>query len=253
MIAVLGKKIGMTQVFDESGVSIPVTVLEVGPCVVTAVRTKELDGYEAVQLAFGERKEKHLRKSEIGTFKKLGVKAHRYLREIRTEKIGNLHVGDEVKADNFEVGDFVDVVGTSIGKGFQGVVKRHGFRGGHAGHGSMFGRVPGSIGQSSNPKRVLKGMRAAGHMGDERVTVQNLKVVKIDAENNLIAVRGAVPGVEDRLVIIRESLKRGKGRDWKVISRRVESEKAKALQETEKVDDAKTEGPKSSDIEAKKE
>lgn len=231
MIGVLGKKIGMTQIFDEAGISIPVTVLEVGPCLVTAVRTKDRDGYSAVQLAYEERKEKQLRNSEIGVFKKLGVKAHRFLREIRTEKTENLNVGDAVKVDNFEVGDFVDVVGTSIGKGFQGVVKRHGFKGGHAGHGSMFGRVPGSIGQSSYPKRVFKGMKAAGHMGDERVTVQNLKVVKVDAENNLIALRGAVPGVEDGFVIIKEALKRGKGKDWKVVSKQAGTSKGSEKKE----------------------
>jgi len=217
MLGLLGKKIGMTQIFDDKGTSIPVTVLEVGPCMVTAVRAKNREGYSAVQLAFGEKKVKRARKSEQEYFKKLNVELSRYLREIRTEKAEQLKVGDEVRVDNFEVGDYVDVIGTSIGKGFQGVVKRHGFKGGGKSHGSMFGRVPGSIGQSSFPKRVFKGLKAAGHMGDERVTVQNLKIAKIDAANNLIAVRGAVPGVEDGLVIIREALKRGKRNDWKVV------------------------------------
>jgi large subunit ribosomal protein L3 len=219
MIGLLGKKIGMTQIFDESGHAIPVTVLEAGPCVVTAVRVKDKHGYNAIQLAFGEAKEKRLRKSESGFFKKLGVPLARYVREIRTDTVEGLKVGDEVRVDNFETGDYVDVIGVTIGKGFQGVVKRHRFRGGPKSHGSMFGRVPGSIGASSFPSRVVKGMRAPGHMGDERLTMQNLKVIKVDSVNHLIAVRGAVPGVEDGFVILREALKRPKGKTWKVVEK----------------------------------
>ncbi len=218
MKGLLGKKVGMTQVFDEGGQSIPVTVLEVGPCVVTGIRQKEKDGYDAVQLAFGEKKEKSARKPQIGFFKKLGMPLKRWIREIRTDAAG-LKVGDELGADNFAEGNFVDVEGVSIGKGFQGVVKRHHFRGGPKSHGSMFGRVPGSIGASSFPSRVVKGMRAAGHMGAERHTTQNLKVIKVDAENHLIAVRGAVSGVEDSLVIVKEALKKGKTSPWKVVEK----------------------------------
>ena len=190
MKGLLGRKVGMTQVFDENGQAIPVTVLEVGPCLVTGLRQKEKEGYSAVQLAFGEKKEKSATKSHLGFFKKLGFPLRKWLREIRTDVTG-LKVGDELRADNFEEGNFVDVEGFSIGKGFQGVVKRHHFVGGPKSHGSMFGRVPGSIGASSFPSRVVKGMRAAGHMGAERNTVQNLKVIKVDAENHLMAVRGA--------------------------------------------------------------
>ncbi|OGW70040.1 MAG: 50S ribosomal protein L3 [Omnitrophica bacterium GWA2_50_21] len=221
MKGLLGRKVGMTQVFDENGQAIPVTVLEVGPCLVTGLRQKEKEGYSAVQLAFGEKKEKSATKSHLGFFKKLGFPLRKWLREIRTDVTG-LKVGDELRADNFEEGNFVDVEGFSIGKGFQGVVKRHHFVGGPKSHGSMFGRVPGSIGASSFPSRVVKGMRAAGHMGAERNTVQNLKVIKVDAENHLMAVRGAVPGSEDCLVIVREALKKNKTSPWKVVEKAAE-------------------------------
>lgn len=231
----------MTQIFDENGHNVPVTVLEVGPCMVTAVRRKEKDGYNAVQLAFGEKKESRARKPDIGFFKKLGMPVKRYVREIRSEIVETLNVGDELRADNFEAGGYVDVVGTSIGKGFQGVVKRHRFTGGLKSHGHMFGRAPGSIGASSFPSRVVKGMRAAGHMGAERCTVQNLKVIKVDPVNHLIAVRGAVPGVEDGLVIVRESLKKGKGKGkaWKV----VEKVKAKEPESPESSEPAQASQP----------
>jgi len=220
MIGLLGRKLGMTQIFDAKGHAIPVTVLEVGPCFVTAIKHQEKDGYSSVQLAYGEIKENHVRKSELGFFKKLVLPPKRFIREIRHEASPKLKVGDELHADQFETGDYVDVEGVSIGKGFQGVVKRHHFAGGPKSHGSMFGRAPGSIGASSFPSRVVKGMRAAGHMGAERTTVQNLKVMKVDLENNLIAVHGAVPGVESGLVIIREAVKRGKGKSWKVIEKK---------------------------------
>lgn len=221
MKGLLGRKVGMTQVFDENGQAIPVTVLEVGPCLVTGIRQKEKEGYTAVQLAFGEKREKRATKAHAGFFKKLGFPLKKWLREIRTDVTG-LKVGDELRADNFEEGNFVDVEGFSIGKGFQGVVKRHRFAGGPKSHGSMHGRVPGSIGASSFPSRVVKGMRAAGHMGAERNTVQNLKVVKVDAENHLLAVRGAVPGSEDCLVIVREALKKDKTSPWKVAEKPAE-------------------------------
>lgn len=230
MKALLGKKVGMTQVFDENGQCIPVTVLEVGPCLVTGVRQKQKEGYDAVQLAFGEKKEKSARKSQLGFFKKLGLPLRRWLREIRTDVTG-LKVGDALAVDNFTEGNFVDVEGTSIGKGFQGVVKRHHFTGGPKSHGSMFGRVPGSIGASSFPSRVVKGMRAAGHMGAERNTEQNLKVIKVDVENNLIAVRGAVPGAKDSFVVVREALKKGKTASWKVVEKAAKAAEAAAPSE----------------------
>lgn len=233
MIGLLGKKIGMTRIFDENGQAIPVTVLEVGPCLVTGVRQKEKDGYNAVQMAFGEKKEKRATKPHVGFFKKLGLPLKSLIREIRTDQVAALKVGDELRADNFEPGEFVDLIGVSIGKGFQGVVKRHHFTGGLKSHGHMFGRVPGSIGASSFPSRVVKGMKAAGHMGAERVTVQNLKVIKIDAENNLIAVRGAVPGVEESYVEIREALKRGKRKAWKVVEKQGEKAEKPAAAEGE--------------------
>jgi large subunit ribosomal protein L3 len=206
----------MTQLFGEEGRTIPVTVLEAGPCTVTRLRTKEKDGYTAVQLGFGTRKEKHTRKPLLGQFKKAGLAPVRYLREIRTDDLEGLEVGTQLKVDLFEAGDFVDVEGHSIGKGFQGVVKRHHFKGGSKSHGSMFGRVAGSIGASSFPSRVVKGMRMPGRMGGQQVTVQSLKVVKVDAENNLLVVKGAVPGTEDGFLVVRSALKRRKEKKWKV-------------------------------------
>lgn len=206
----------MTQIFDEEGRQIPVTVLEAGPCVVTQVKTKQKDGYNAVQLGFDEKKERLTSKPLLGHFKKAGVSPRRFVREIRTDDLEGIEVGKELKADQFEAGEYVDVVGISIGKGFQGVVKRHHFKGGPKSHGSMFGRVAGSIGASSFPSRVVKGMRMPGQMGDSQVTVQNLKIIKVDLESNLLVVGGSVPGTEDRCLVIRTALKRGKPRKWKV-------------------------------------
>ena len=216
MIGLLGRKVGMTRVFDDQGRAIPVTLLEVGPCVVTALRTKVQHGYDAVQLGFGARKESRVPRPVLGQFKKIGLVPKRFVREIRTEVLTGLEIGQELKVDQFEVGEYVDIEGVSIGKGFQGVVKRHNFRGGPKSHGSMFGRVAGSIGASSFPSRVVKGMRMPGQMGNARVTVQNLKVVKVDPENHLLAVRGAVPGTEEGFLVVRTALKRGKTKQWKV-------------------------------------
>ncbi|MBI3306715.1 MAG: 50S ribosomal protein L3 [Candidatus Omnitrophica bacterium] len=220
MIGLLGKKVGMTQIFNEDGRQIPVTVLEVGPCYVTALRTKEKHGYNAVQLAFGKVKEKRMTKPLIGQFKKIGVAPRKWQQEIRSENLEGLKVGDTLSAGLFQAGDFVDIEGTSIGKGFQGVVKRHHFKGSASkSHGSMFGRVPGSIGASSFPSRVVKGMRAAGHMGNEQVTIQNLKIMKVDELNHLLAIHGTVPGVENSFLIVRTAIKRGKknkSNSWKV-------------------------------------
>lgn len=216
MIGLLGRKIGMTQLFNEDGEAIPVTVLQVGPCAVMRVKTKETDGYNAVQLGFGEKKESRTSKPLLGQFKKLGLTPRSFIREIRTDELENLEVGQELTVDNFEAGEYVDVEGISIGKGFQGVVKRHHFKGGPKSHGSMFGRVAGSIGASSFPSRVIKGMKMPGQLGNQRATVQNLKIFKVDPENHLLAVTGAIPGTEGRCVVIRTALKRGKAKKWKV-------------------------------------
>jgi len=222
MIGLLGKKIGMSQIFDGEGQQIPVTVLEVGPCFVTALRTKEKNGYLGVQLGFDAVKEKSLNKPKLGALRKATVPPVRFIREIRTEDIANLSVGSELHAENFEVGEYVDIEGVSIGKGFQGVVKRLNYKGGGAGHGSMFGRVPGGIGSRAGGvgcrKKVSKGKGLPGHMGDEKICIHNLKVMKVDAENNLLALSGSVPGAEGGYLIIRSALTRGKKGSWKVRS-----------------------------------
>lgn len=200
----LGKKLGMTQVFDESRLT-PVTVIEAGPCRVVTIKTKERDGYEAVQLSYGEVKERKLSRAELGHLKKQQAPASRVLREF--EKVGDVAVGQSVTVGMFKKGDWVDVVGVSKGKGFQGVVKRHHYAGGPESHGSMFHRAPGSIGASSYPSRVWKGKTLPGHMGAERVTVQRLKVVDSRPEENLLFVRGAIPGATNGLIVVRKSKK----------------------------------------------
>lgn len=200
----LGKKLGMTQVFDESRLT-PVTVIEAGPCRVITVRTKDRDGYEAVQLSYGEVKERKLSKAELGHLKKQQAPATRVLREF--EKVGEATVGESVTVGMFKKGDWVDVVGVSKGKGFQGVVRRHNYGGGPESHGSMFHRHPGSMGASSYPSRVWKGKTLPGHMGAERVTVQRLKVVDSRPEENLLFVRGAIPGATNGLIVVRKSKK----------------------------------------------
>jgi len=202
----LGKKLGMTQVFDPTGRALAVTVIETGPCVVTQLRTEETDGYDGVQLGFGTAK--RLNKPDAGHLKASGANS-RYIREIRTDGNGDLTVGQTVTADVvFKAGDAVDVTGQSKGKGFQGVVKRHHFSGGPKTHGqSDRWRAGGSIGAGTTPGRVFKGMKMAGHMGNERVTVQNLRVVDVDTERNLVLIAGAVPGANGGLVTIRQSVK----------------------------------------------
>ncbi len=200
----IGKKLGMTQVFDETRLT-PVTVIEAGPCRVVAVRTKAQDHYEAVQLSFGEVKERSLSKAELGHLKKSQAPATRILREFK--KDGESAVGQLVTVGMFKKGDWVDVIGVSKGKGFQGVVKRHHYAGGPESHGSMFHRAPGSIGASSFPSRVWKGKTLPGHMGAERVTVQRLKVVESRSEENLLFIRGAVPGAANGIVVVRKSKK----------------------------------------------
>lgn len=200
----IGKKLGMTQVFDETRLT-PVTVIEAGPCRVVAVRTKAQDHYEAVQLSFGEVKERRLSKAELGHLKKNQTPATRILREFK--KDGESAVGQVITVGMFKKGDWVDVIGVSKGKGFQGVVKRHHYAGGPESHGSMFHRAPGSIGASSFPSRVWKGKTLPGHMGAERVTVQRLKVVESRSEENLLFIRGAVPGAANGIVVVRKSKK----------------------------------------------
>ena len=208
--ALIGKKVGMTQIFDENGVVIPVTVIEAGPCVVAQVKTLENDGYEAVQLGFGEIKEKHLNKPEKGHFAKANVAAKKHLREFRLDSIEGIKVGDELKADVFAAGEKVDVQGTSKGKGFQGVIKRHGQHRGPMGHGSMYHRRPGSMGPTSTPGRVFKGKKLPGHMGVETVTIQNLEVVRVDLDKNAILVKGSIPGNKGSIVKIRSAVKASK-------------------------------------------
>ena len=203
MSGIIGKKLGMTSIFNEDGKNVPCTVIEAGPCVVTQVRTEEVDGYEAVQLGFGEAKEKNTPNALKGHFKKAGTTPKRKLAEFKGFE-SELALGTEVLVDVFEEGEFVDVTGTSKGKGFQGVVKRHGFGGvGQATHGQHNRlRAPGSIGAASYPARVFKGMRMAGQTGNEKVKVLNLQVLKVDAENNVLIVKGAIPGSNGSYVIV---------------------------------------------------
>ena len=204
MSGLIGKKIGMTSIYDENGKNIPCTVIEAGPCVVTQVRTKEVDGYEAVQLGFDDKAEKQSNKALDGHFKKAGTSAKRRV----VEFIGfeeEYKLGDEINVDHFEEGEFVDISGTSKGKGFQGVVKRHGFAGSERTHGQQsMNRAPGSVGAASYPARVFKGMKMGGRMGGSRVTVQNLRVLKVVKDKNLLVVKGAVPGHNNSYVIIQK-------------------------------------------------
>jgi large subunit ribosomal protein L3 len=203
----IGKKVGMTQLFGPDGSVHPATVLKAGPCVVSQVKTADKDGYEAVQLGFVEAKAHKENKPTEGHFKKAGVPPTRVRREVRVKAGGDpLKAGDQVNVSIFSDGERVDVIGTSRGKGFQGVVKRHHFRGGRASHGSMFHKAPGSIGASSYPSRVVRGMRMGGHMGSAGVTIRNLKVLRVDAENNLLLVEGPVPGGPNSVVVIRKAV-----------------------------------------------
>ena len=203
----IGKKVGMTQLFAADGTVSPVTVIKAGPCVVAQVKSADRDGYAAVQLGLVEAKPTRENKPSAGHFKKAGVPPTRVRREVKLAAGAEApKAGDQVGVSIFADGERVDVIGTSRGKGFQGVVKRHHFAGGRASHGSMFHRAPGSIGASSFPSRVVKGMRMAGHMGSDRVTVRNIKVLRVDAENNLLLVEGAVPGGPNSVVVIRKAV-----------------------------------------------
>lgn len=205
---IIGKKIGMTQIFDEAGKVVPVTVIEAGPCVVTQKKTIENDGYDAVQIGFGYISDKQVTKPLKGHFDKADLPAKRHLREFRLEDTSELNIGDVIKPDIFEAGETIDVSGTSKGKGYQGVIKRHNQAIQRASHGGgPIHRHPGSIGNSATPGRVIKGRKLPGQMGAERVTVQNLTIAKIDVENNLIAIRGAVPGPKGGIVQITNAIK----------------------------------------------
>jgi large subunit ribosomal protein L3 len=209
MEGILGRKLGMTQIYAEDGTVVPVTVIKAGPCLVVQRKTVETDGYEAIQIGLvEERPAKKVSQPRAGHFKKAGVAPVRRVAELKVTGDDEAKAGDEIKASIFAEKEWVDVIGTSKGKGFQGVVKRHGFAGGRATHGSMFHRAPGSIGSSAYPSRVFPGMRAGGRMGGERITVKNLQIVKVDAEQNLIYVRGAVPGPNSGYLTIRRA-KRG--------------------------------------------
>jgi large subunit ribosomal protein L3 len=208
---ILGKKLGMTQIFDENGTAIPVTVIQAGPCAVVQKKTVESDGYTAVKLGFEDIPEKKLTKPEKGLFTKIKVTAKRHLREFRTDDADKFEVGQEIKVtDMFSNGDRIDVSGISKGKGFQGVIKRFGTSRGPETHGSMYHRRVGSMGAGTSPGRVFKGKHQPGHMGMDKITVQNLDVVRVDGERNLLLVKGAVPGPKGGLVAVRETVKSGK-------------------------------------------
>jgi large subunit ribosomal protein L3 len=208
MAGILAKKIGMTQIF-ENGKLIPVTVVEAGPNYILQKKTVESDGYTAVQLGFDEKKEKNTTKPILGIFKKAGVKPQRFVKELRVSSVDGYELGQEIKADVFKGIEYVDVIGTSKGKGTSGVMKRHGFSGNRATHGvSLNHRLGGSIGMSSFPGKVLRGKRMAGRLGNATVTVQNLKIVKIDAENNVILLKGAVPGSKNGYIVIQSAVKK---------------------------------------------
>ena len=206
---ILGKKVGMTQIFDESGTAIPVTVIEAGPCSIVQIKTADGDGYQAVQLGFGHRKERRVNLPERGHFKKADVETCRYLKEFRADSLDGLSVGSQIDVGIFSSGEYVDVAGTSKGRGFAGVVKRWGFKGGRASHGSeQDHRRPGSIGASAYPSRVFKGKKMPGRLGGKRVTIQSLQVIQADTDRNLLIVKGAVPGPPNGLLMIKKSVKK---------------------------------------------
>jgi large subunit ribosomal protein L3 len=205
---ILGKKIGMTQIFGEGGKKFPVTVLEAGPCTVQQVKAGEKEGYVAVQLGFSDVKEKNVKKPQREYLKKKKLQMKRFVKEIKCDESADAKVGDEVTNVIFQEGDYVDITGVSKGKGFQGGVKRHGWSGGRASHGSMFHRAPGSMGASSYPSRVHKGHNLPGHMGHGKVTIQNLEVLEVDASNNTIVVKGAVPGPNGSYLVIKYATKK---------------------------------------------
>lgn len=233
-LGILGKKIGMTQVYRDNGRIVPVTVIEAGPCYVLQVKSGDKDGYDAVQLGFIEKKEKNVTKPILGRFKKINITPKRFIREIRISNEQKFEIGQQLKVDVFEIGDAVDITGTSIGKGFQGGMKRWHWKGGKKTHGSMSHRRPGSIGSSTDPSRVFKGHHLPGRMGGDTVTVQNIEVVKVDLENNLLVVEGAVPGAVNGLLFIKKAKKRLKAKIPQIVIVKEKKEKAKAKAEPAK-------------------
>ncbi|MBI4977449.1 MAG: 50S ribosomal protein L3 [Spirochaetes bacterium] len=210
MMGILGKKLGMTTVFVDNGTAVPVTVLEAGPCLITQIKDVPSDGYKALQLGYGDIKDKHLAKPMAGHFKKQNVKAQRYLREFKIDDVAKYAIGQEIKVDIFSKGDYIDVTAITKGKGFQGVMRRHGMSGGPESHGSNFHRRPGSIGQRTFPGRVFKNHHHPGHMGSTKVTIQHLKVIDIKIDDNLIIVCGAIPGARNTIVKLTSSTKQKK-------------------------------------------
>ena len=207
---IIGKKVGMTQIFDEKGNVIPVTAIETEGNIVAQIKTVETDGYQSVQLGYGDVKDKHINKPEAGHFAKAKIANKKHLREFRLDSVENYKVGDEVKVDIFEAGEKVDIQGTSKGKGFQGVIKRHGQHRGPMGHGSMYHRRPGSMGATSTPGRVFKGKKLPGHMGKVTVTIQNLEIVKVDTDKNVLLVKGSVPGPKGAILKVKSTVKASK-------------------------------------------
>ena len=207
MNGILGRKLGMTQIFTEDGIMVPVTVVEAGPMVITQLKTVENDGYQTIQVGYGEVKEKSLNKPQKGHFAKAGVGLKKFVREFRSEDVANYTLAQELNVSMFEVGQKVDVTGTSKGKGFQGPIKRHNQSRGPMSHGSRYHRGPGSMGAASDPSRVFKGKKLAGHMGAVRRTIQNLEVIRVDAEKNLILIKGAIPGPKKGLVVVKKAIK----------------------------------------------
>ncbi|MDO4851018.1 MAG: 50S ribosomal protein L3 [Actinomycetota bacterium] len=203
---ILGRKLGMTQVWSEDDNLLPVTVIQAGPCTIAQIKSEETDGYAAIQIGFGDISDKHVNKPMAGHFAKAGVAPMKYLREVRVDDPSQYNLGDQVTVEAFNEVKRVDVTGISKGKGFAGVMKRYNFGGGPGGHGSHFHRIPGSVGMCATPSRVLKGLRLPGHMGNERVTVRNLEVISVDTEQNLLLVKGAVPGGKGALVTVRQAL-----------------------------------------------
>ena len=207
---IIGKKVGMTQIFDEKGNVIPVTAIETEGNIVAQIKTVETDGYQSIQLGYGDVKDKHINKPEAGHFAKAKLPNKKHLREFRLDSVENYKVGDEVKVDIFEAGEKVDIQGTSKGKGFQGVIKRHGQHRGPMGHGSMYHRRPGSMGATSTPGRVFKGKKLPGHMGKVIVTIQNLEIVKVDTDKNVLLVKGSVPGPKGAILKVKSTVKASK-------------------------------------------
>lgn len=204
---IIGKKLGMTQIFTEDGTRIPVTVVQAGPCIVTQKKLQDVDGYSAVQIGFESVEASRANKPQLGHCTKSGHGVFRHLKEIKLTNAADLNLGDSLTVEQFLPGDYVDVTGTSIGKGFQGVIKRWNFKGGRASHGSRFHRAPGSIGASATPSRVFKNKKMPGQMGNEKVTIQGLQIVRVDAADNLLLIKGAIPGHKNNIVIIKQSIK----------------------------------------------